>query len=326
MGCATLDPATGLTWSTSVACANNLNMIATANVGGSLYLYGADYTNGGIVVYQLNPAVSPPTLTLVTSYPGLSALFLAFKPDPVLYAQQNDAGIDQLYQYSVGNNGQLTALSPPVVSGLLDGPPVIDPSQSYLYLENNGAVGQCAIGAGGTVTALSPATVSVPGSQQGTLAVTSSAVYAGGSNTFPDGGTQGLIAQFSRQANGTLIPGSPATVDTTDVPIAIAAYQPDGGGTFVYVLENSPTFTTSLSQYTVTGGTLTPNTPTTVTGSTGCYSLTVDPADNLLFVPCVGDKTLWVYTIAADGTLTPTSWSPVMNASAPAQISILQSP
>jgi hypothetical protein len=106
----------------------------------------------------------------------------------------------------------------------------------------------------------------------------------------------------------------PTVVDADDIVL----FQSADAGSFAYVLAqgggNADAGSNTVYQFTVnaTGG-LVPNAPPTATllGSE-CLGLAIDPIDEFVFVGCVGDSTLRIYSIGANGTLTETGWSPVI--------------
>ncbi len=295
-----------------VDCSASLAAIATIEIDGTVYVIVGDYVTGGIEVYSLSPS-SPPTLNLVDSSTGAQVFSLWATGDPHLYAVENpDGGFgtpELLYQYAIGDGGTLTPLSPAFVPNSIGGAPQADPTSSYLYSMQDGVIQQLAIGAGGLLSPLVPPTVTMPGIAgvfQSSIAVTASSLYAGGSG-LDAGVTVPFLAQFTIQPGGTLAPQTPATVP---VPysvdgITVAAL---AGGTYVYVMGTDSMNNDWLMQLSVSAGALVPG---TVAPLSTCGGLTVaDTANNLLYHACPQTGQLLVFDIAADGGLTPASWSP----------------
>ena len=359
---AELTPAGVTGWSSMQTTGSaNSSAVGVAEGDPSYYLYVGDSNNGGITTYQIYPGAITPTVNLVGNIPGLSVYTLAVTPNgSYVYAVADAGTAPALFGFSVGDGGVLTPLSPAtaaLATGLASregpGQPVIDPTSSFLYSEwsapanyETAVLGQFSIAAGGQVAALSPATVSPPneigsGWQLPSLAINGSTLYVSGLWDLSDGGAQAMIAEYSLQANGTLAPQSPATA-AADMPTpadagvvygwavnSIAVATPDGGGPFVYLLEsvNGPSGNDDyVGQFTGTSGTLVPSASPAIPTCTNAYpfdTLTVDPYDNLLLVSCQSAG-LEAFAIAADGSLTQTSWSPVNFIEGPAQLFVLR--
>ena len=175
-----------------------------------------------------------------------------------------------------------------------------------------GGISQFAVGDAGALTPLSPASVAV-----GDAGALNLAGSADGNSVYATCGS--YIAQFTKQANGTLVPQTPSTVTTTIDSDDIGLYE-SGGAAYAYVLAQGggteESGSNAVYQFTVNdGGGLVPNSPpTAVLLGSECLGLAVDPIDGLVIVGCVGDSTLRIYSIGDDGTLTETFWSPVMTA------------
>jgi hypothetical protein len=273
------------------------------------------------------PSVDQPLGDSNTCYPTLSGTgdILALQNTNAIYStaytQQSDGGWSAaLFQFNYAPDALLTPMSTPSLALPLSGPTEIagtgiatDPSETNLYVAAGG-VSQYAIGAGGALTPLSPASVAVGPAG----AALNLAVSADGTSVYVTDPGDGYIAQFTRQANGTLVPQTPPNVPTVVDADDIVLFQSADAGSFAYVLAqgggNADAGSNTVYQFTVnaTGG-LVPNAPPTATllGSE-CLGLAIDPIDEFVFVGCVGDSTLRIYSIGANGTLTETGWSPVI--------------
>ena len=98
----------------------------------------------------------------------------------------------------------------------------VDPSGNYAYTANCGstseAISQFTVGADGTLTAMTPASVA------GASAGTNIQVNASGTHLYMTSGTSGsgnVVLQYSIGANGALAPMTPAAVKAGDSPNAL---------------------------------------------------------------------------------------------------------
>jgi DNA-binding beta-propeller fold protein YncE len=158
--------------------------------------------------------------SLVTS-PATSEGFL------YVAAAATDAGAGAVLQYSIGPNGAPSALNvPSVPAGIEPMGIAADPSGRYVYVSNAGdqTISQYAVGAGGSLTGLSPAAVSLPAStsQGGNFSVS---IDPSGHYLYvvvsPPGETfvasPAFIAQYSIGSGGQLTPLTPASVTLSTV-------------------------------------------------------------------------------------------------------------
>ena len=312
----------------------NAGTFATTNQGPHWFFgsYG-DNCIRSYSLYQFSdagPSVDQPLGDSNTCYPNAltgTGNILALQSTNGIYStgytQQADGGWQgTLFQFNYAPDALLTPMSTPSLALPPSAPTYIagtgiaaDPSEANLYVVAGG-VSQFAIGAGGALTPLSPASVSV-----GPLgAALNLAVSADGTSVYVTDPGDGYIAQFTRQANGTLVPQTPPSVPTVADADDIVLFQSPDAGSFAYVLAqgggNADAGSNTVYQFTVnaTGG-LVPNSPPTATLlGQECLGLTIDPIDQIVFVACVGDSTLRIYSIGANGTLTETGWSPVVTA------------
>lgn len=174
--------------------------------------------------------------TLVAS-PATSEGFL------YVAAAAPDAGRGAVLQYSIGPNGSPTPLGvSSVPAGIEPMGIAADPSGRYVYAVNAGdhTVSQYAVGAGGALTGLSPAAVSLPAS---TLPGGNFSVSIDPSGHYlyvvvsPPGETfvasAAFIAQYSIGSGGLLTPLTPASVTLSTV--AVGALVIDSLGHHAYL-------------------------------------------------------------------------------------------
>ena len=215
----------------------------------------------------------------VTSVPtGVDPTAMASDPAGhyVYVANLGDATISQ---YAAGMAGELSPLSPAVVS--IGGPfpqavgdsLSVDPSGHFLYVVTlardppgpSAAIEQYSIGSGGALTPLTPAYVNVPAFGYGRLAIDPGGHYAylAGRANAPSG----QVSEFSIGDDGTLSPLVPAAVAATAGTVGVAI---SPSGDFAYVLsvcvDNA--CDGQVSQYAIgANGALTSTGNTTLTGS-----------------------------------------------------------
>jgi 6-phosphogluconolactonase (cycloisomerase 2 family) len=195
----------------------------------------------------------------------------------VYVVNQGDATISQ---YVVGSGGGLAPLSPTVVNIAAPFPAIgayaasIDPSGRFLYVVAvplplnppvpSASIAQYSIGAGGTLTSLTPAYVSVPAAAMGPLAIEPSGQYAYLASATSAAG--GQVSQFFIGNDGTLAPLTPAVVAVTRTPNGVAI-APSGQTAYVLSSCIDTACEGQVAQYTIaTNGTLTATGSTTLTG------------------------------------------------------------
>jgi len=176
-----------------------------------LYIVGADVQGKPVpgTVYQYligsGASIESPSVASVPTGVTPTAVVSDSSGHYLYVANLGDATISQ---YAVGAGGELTALSPAVVS--VSAPSLyarhyslsVDPHGQFLYLVINprdsvglsASIAQYSIGNDGTLTPLNPGFINVPASGSGPLALDPSGRYAylAGTN-----GSLGQVAQFS---------------------------------------------------------------------------------------------------------------------------------
>jgi DNA-binding beta-propeller fold protein YncE len=255
-----------------------------------------------------------------------------------------DEGNSSVDQYAFGTNNTLTA-NGSAAAGSEPWMQAITPNGKYLYAANfsGGTINQYSIGSGGTLTALSPASLT-PGANpygiavspdgknayvgdgrtdlfvyaigtDGTLTqiqdVTANLSGASGVAVSPDGlsiyvvNTNHTIAEFDRASTGTLSPKAVPTVASDTGQLGMPVLTPDGTSLYAASADNN-----LVDQYSVgTGGELTAKSTPSVSAGTNAYfyALTISPDGHSLYAPSYGDGKIYQYDIGTGGALTPKS-------------------
>jgi 6-phosphogluconolactonase (cycloisomerase 2 family) len=181
------------------------------------YVYVANHGNappGGMTISQysidaatgaLSP-LAPATVPTAFPYPG------GITVDPTSsYAYLSNINGNTVSEFGIGANGTLSSLSPPSVAAGTE--PVFlafDPTGKYAYEANYtvdvsagpGTVSQYAVGTGGQLTPLSPATVTA-GTGPGWIAFDPFGKYAYVTN-IGDGTSPGTVSEYSIGTGGAL--------------------------------------------------------------------------------------------------------------------------
>lgn len=239
-----------------------------------LYAYVANSGDGTVSQFAVG---SDGTLTAITNSPvatglGASAAPASITVDPSShYVYVANSGEGSVSEYTIGNDGSLTAMTPATVpsgSGANSAPISIkvDPSGQYVYAANSNedTVSQYTIGAGGVLTPLSPATVTA-GSNPASVTVNPLGSYAYVAN-YSSSATRGSITEYSIGSDGAL--AEIGTVTTGKNPISITV---DPTGLYAYVANYGDG---SVSQFTISSGVLTTN-ANAATVSTGSNPISV---------------------------------------------------
>jgi VCBS repeat-containing protein len=233
---------------------------------------------GVVYQYTVGPDGSLTPMGITSVATGVAPT--AMVPDPaghyVYVANLGDATISQ---YAVGMAGELSPLSPAVVS--IGGPfpravggwMSVDPSGRFLYVVTlaqdpagpSAAIEQYSIGSGGALTPLTPAYVDVPAFGYGPLAIDPSGHYAylAGQANAPSG----QVSQFSIGDDGTVSPLVPAAVAATAGAVSVTI-SPNGDSAYVLSVCVDSACDGQVSQYAIgASGALTSTGNTTLTGS-----------------------------------------------------------
>ena len=199
---------------TATVAAGTSPSAVTASPNGQ-YVYvansGSSGAAGSISQYAVGSggALAPMTSPSVAS--GTSTLAVQVDPSGrYAYAANfgTGAGAGSVSQYTINQTtGALTPMSPATVAADVGSNSVtIDPTGAYVYVANSGSgssggtISQYTIGAGGALTPMSPATVSVGG----TNPLATKAVLVTPDNKYAYALTSGNISQFSVGTNGAL--------------------------------------------------------------------------------------------------------------------------
>ena len=233
------------------------------SIDSTIALYTMD-TTGALVAASGTPATAGSVPWNLTISPNGKFLYVSnFGTTTV--------GGTSVQQYSIDtSNGAITPLNPPTVTtGSYPTVAWVDASSSFAYVPVVGAtvpeggVWQYAIGSGGQLTSLAPATVSA-GSQPDFIAIDPSNRFAYVANFSPcdvctagQAIPPGTVSQYSLGASGQLTPLMNATVAAGVQPGWIAF---DAFGRFVYVVnEGDGTNSGTVSEYSIgTDGQLSP--------------------------------------------------------------------
>jgi 6-phosphogluconolactonase (cycloisomerase 2 family) len=235
-------------------------------VQGAVYQYAiaSDGSLAPLSVASVPAGVSP---SAVIADPGGRYVYVA------------NAGDETISQYAVGGDGSLMPLAPATVNWSSPGGAsigtgyalTVDPHGRFLYVvidvqdpvgpDGPSYVAQFAIGAGGTLAALSPAQVMVPVIATGSLEIDASGQYA------YLAGNAATVAQLSIAADGTLSLLAPATVAASQTPTGIAI-APDGRTAYVLSRCVDTVCDGQVASYTIgANGTLAPTNVSVLTGS-----------------------------------------------------------
>jgi 6-phosphogluconolactonase len=173
--------------------------------------------------------------------------------------------------------------------------------QGYAYVANqyDNTISQYTIGADGTLTPMSPATVAT-GETPESITVDPSGKYVYVPNAKP--APAGRIYQYSIGADGALSPMSIPWVTAGTYPESVAV---DPSGKYAYVANN---LSNDISEFTIgTDGEIT--LLGTVMSGTGYpnapSSVVVDPSGKYAYVANTDGRSVSQYTISATGVLTP---------------------
>lgn len=222
-------------------------------------------------------------------------------------------------QYTVNNDGSLTALSPTsVAAGQLPTSVAVDPSGKYAYVTNSGdnTVSQYTIGADGSLTPMSSATV-VTGSGPYAITVASSGKYAFVVNH--NSGNTGSVSEYAIGSDGSLTALASSAEPTGTGPVSITV---DPTAHYAYVPNKDGN---NISQYAIgSGGLLTALAAPTVAAGAGPTAVVIDPTGKYAYAVNTSGNTVSQYKIGSDGSLSVLTPSTAAAYAAPDGIVISQ--
>jgi 6-phosphogluconolactonase (cycloisomerase 2 family) len=229
-----------------------------------------------------------------------------------------------VYQYAFAPDGSPTPMGVASVPSGIDPVAIIsDPTGHYVYVANLGedTISQYLVSAGGELMPLSPATVSLTGESPVLMPLAtvfwltvdpqSRSLYAVTSDR-PPATPWTRITQYSIGSDGTLTPLALAVIDVSasaSAPLAI-----DPSGRYAYLAGNSGV-SGQVAQFSIANdGALLPLTPATALAAPEVIGVALAPSGQMAYVlsTCVDsscDGQVAPYTIASDGTLSPTGTS-----------------
>ena len=194
----------------------------------------------------------------------------------------------------------------------------VDPSGRFAYVANrsDGTVSQYTIGTNGSLTPMTPATVSA-GPAPNSVSVDPSGRFVYVVNYV----FNGTVSQYTIGADGGLapIPGAP-TVAAGEYPISVTVHP---SAKFAYVVNNGTNVSNGdIAQYAIgANGGFTPNGPAVPAG-TNPSILSVDPSGRFAYVANWNSSDVSQYTIGADGRLAAMSPVTVATGSTPNSVAV----
>jgi 6-phosphogluconolactonase (cycloisomerase 2 family) len=293
---------------------------SVANIGvactpwlGLAYVGSGATSNPNVSLYGIEPNG---TLTLVNS-----AVASGIVPAGMAFANLGSAGrflymtnpnTNGVAQYAIAADGTLNPLTPATApTGSIPEGIVVDPSNRYVYVTNqgDGTVSELTINSSnGTLSPMTPAAVT---SGQSNAAMQAIAVNPSGNALYATDITNNDVAQFTIGSNGVLSAMSTATVPAGSLPVGAVV---DPSGKYLYVANSG---NSSVSQYTInsTTGSLSPMSTPTVPGTAESYpgALTVDTSGRYVYMSNLIGNSISQYLIGPGGALAPMS-SPTVEA------------
>ncbi|MWL91579.1 beta-propeller fold lactonase family protein [Cupriavidus sp. SW-Y-13] len=224
-----------------------------------------------------------------------------------------NAGSSAVSQYTIGEGGTLTPISPASVGAVSTPYSVsVDPSGKYAYVAGwGGVVSQYTIGASGALTPMTPANVTA-GPQSQAVIVDPSGKYAYAANV-----GDSTISQYTIGVNGALTPMPTAKFNAGSNPSSIAV-DPTGKYAYVTSFNNN-----TILQYTIgADGALTPMATAGVLTGPFPYSVTVSPSGKYAYVTSMGGSGVFQFTIGADGALTSMTTASVGAGLSPTSVTV----
>jgi 6-phosphogluconolactonase (cycloisomerase 2 family) len=249
------------------------------------YVYVADYGTGKVSQFSISPTdgtLQNPAVVAAGSGPSMVALSpsgaFAYVPN---YSDNMPAGTVSVYSVNA-TNGTLTPVGAAVTAGAGANFVAIDPSGKYAYVANlNGnSISQFNIDANtGELTPMSTATVTTTNPRSIAIDPNGPYVYvANGVSTVNTATVGETVSQYTISSSGSLVPMTPATVETGVGPNSVTV---DISNQYVYVVNRGTISTpaTTVQQFAIgAGGGLTPLTPPTATAGTAPAAIVTSTA------------------------------------------------
>jgi hypothetical protein len=294
-----------------VSWSSSNSAVATSGANGQVVAMAAGFA----VIHASVSGVNVATQLTVTGSGG------GLPPGYAYVLSADDLGRDVpgvVYQYAIKSDGSLAPLSIASVStGAGPTSIVADPSGQFVYVANSrdATISQYAVGATGSLTALSPAVVSVAGPFSVAAGLALSAdprgrfLYIAVSPQDPPGPVAS-VAQYAIGSDGTLTPLDPAFINVPSTVVGPLAIDPTGQ--YAYAAGWSNALGGQVSQFAIGGGgTLSPLTPATVAATQTAIGVAIAPSGQIANVlsTCVDstcDGQVAPYKIGANGALTAT--------------------
>ncbi len=280
-----------------------------------LFAYVANESDNSIFEFDIgsNGVLSADSQGLIQQQPNLAPRAISIEPGGT-YAYVLDSGNDSIVQTSIGPNGHLQ-LGAAVPTGSLPWAVVTVFENGYAYVTNHddNTVSEYALGSGGMLTPLNPATVATGQAPSGI------AVSPADGGVYVANISDNTISQFSIGAGGGLTPMVPATVSAGSQP---AYMQIDAMEKNAYVVNFNGGNAGSISQFAISkSGDLSPIGSAVPTGK-GPTMLVLDGTGQFAYVTNSMDNTVSQYAVAADGALTPLATPTVSTGEQPVAIAV----
>ena len=312
---------------TSAEARNVPQDIAISPDGSSVY---APTNDGRVLQYSVGLDGALVAKTPASVAAGVSATAIAISPDgSSVYVATRDAPGEEpstvpgaIRQYDVRGDG---TLAPKGVAQVPAGDSTLpsaiaiarDGAHAYVVSSDTDEVLQFAIGAGGVLSPLSPATIDTSHGPYGIAASPDGAgVYV--TNRFMNS-----VSSFRIGAGGALSHGAPATVATGDGPTGVALSR---DGASLYVTNRGPAETVgSVSQYSVgANGALSAKSPATIGAGVEPNAIAVSRDGASVYVANLRGSAISQYDVGAGGALSAKAAATV--ASEPGSTAIAISP
>ena len=296
----------------SVASAGETQGLAVSADGKSVYV--ANPFGNTVSQYDIGPGGTLSPKTPPTVGAGDLPVGIAVSPDgKSVYVTNAIFCSGTVSQFDVGPGGALTPKSPPTVTaGCHPTGVAVSPGSDSVYVTNSvfstagvaqASISQYDAGAGGALTAKSPASVTTPSNPLG-IAVSQDgrSVYVADVGDAPN--QLGDVLQFDVGPDGVLAFKAPSSVPADNTPDGIVI-SPDGNS--VYVTNNFVFGGGLVSQYDVgAGGALSPKTPATVVTGNRPSGVAVSPDGKSVYVANAVDDNVSQYDVdPVTGALSP---------------------